>query len=86
MVVEKICKALWIKYSESNVPPRTHNLILLLSFTPIKLDDETNEFLLNLNRFNLEGRYPDYLTKLRNIFNKEFTSNIIKKTNNKENG
>lgn len=27
LVIEKICKALWIKYNEGNVPPRTHNLI-----------------------------------------------------------
>ncbi|NQU81775.1 MAG: HEPN domain-containing protein [Bacteroidetes bacterium] len=27
LVIEKLCKSLWIKYNQENVPPRTHNLI-----------------------------------------------------------
>jgi HEPN domain-containing protein len=82
LVIEKICKALWIKHNDGNVPPRTHNLIHLLSTTPIVLDDDRSEFILRLNRFQLEGRYPDYLTKMRNICNEAFTSQIIDETNN----
>ena len=82
LVIEKICKALWINHNETNVPPRTHNLIYLLSATPITLDDEKSEFLLNLNRFQLEGRYPDYLTKMHNICNKQFTTSILDTTQN----
>lgn len=81
LVIEKICKALWIKHNEGNVPPRTHNLIHLLSTTPIKLDDERSEFMLSLNRFQLEGRYPDYLTKMHDICNKVFTADMIDETN-----
>jgi HEPN domain-containing protein len=81
LVIEKICKALWIKYNDGNVPPRTHNLIHLLSTTPIKLDDDRSEFMLNLNRFQLEGRYPDYLAKMHNICNESFTADMIDKTN-----
>ncbi|MBN2683436.1 MAG: HEPN domain-containing protein [Bacteroidales bacterium] len=81
LVIEKICKALWIKSNEGNVPPRTHNLNYLISATPIKLNDEMSEFLLSLNRFQLEGRYPDYLTKLNNICNKSFTNAMIDETN-----
>ncbi len=82
LVIEKICKALWISHNETNVPPRTHNLIYLLSTTPITLDDEKSEFLLNLNRFQLEGRYPDYLTKMHNICNEQFTASILETTQN----
>jgi HEPN domain-containing protein len=81
LVIEKICKALWIKHNEGNVPPRTHNLIHLISTTPIIVDDNKSEFMLRLNRFQLEGRYPDYLTKMRNICNQSFTSEIIEETN-----
>lgn len=81
LVIEKTCKALWIKHNDGNVPPRTHNLIHLLSNTPIKLDDERSEFMLSLNRFQLEGRYPDYLTKMHNICNELFTTEMIDKTN-----
>ena len=27
LVIEKLCKSLWIKYNTDNIPPRTHNLI-----------------------------------------------------------
>jgi HEPN domain-containing protein len=80
LVIEKICKALWIKHNEGNVPPRTHNLIHLLSTTPIELSDDKSEFMLSLNRFQLEGRYPDYLTKMNNICNEPFTTTMINET------
>jgi HEPN domain-containing protein len=77
LVIEKICKAIWIKSNDQNVPPRTHNLIFLLSETPISLTEDRSEFLLNLNRFQLEGRYPDYLTKMHDICNEQFTKSIL---------
>jgi HEPN domain-containing protein len=81
LVIEKLCKSLWIKFNEENVPPRTHNLIHLLTSTPIELTDERSEFMLGLNRFQLEGRYPDYLTKLHNICNEQFTISMLDTTN-----
>jgi HEPN domain-containing protein len=81
LVIEKLCKSLWIKYNDGNVPPRTHNLIHLLSSTPIDLSDERSELMLSLNRFQLEGRYPDYLTKLHKICNKQFTVSMLDSTN-----
>ncbi|MDT3740886.1 MAG: HEPN domain-containing protein [Candidatus Kapabacteria bacterium] len=81
LVVEKICKALWIKFNIDNVPPRSHNLIYLLSQTPIDIPQNLSEFMLNLNRFQLEGRYPDYMTKMHNICNEVFTNSILKSTN-----
>ena len=81
LVIEKLCKSLWIKYNQENVPPRTHNLIHLLSSTPIELTDDRSEFMLSLNRFQLEGRYPDYLTKMQNICNEQFTKSMLDSTN-----
>lgn len=82
LVIEKICKAIWIKYNDGNVPPRTHNVIHLLSVTPVELDDGRSEFMLSLNRFQLEGRYPDYLTKMHIICNETFTKSMIETTYN----
>lgn len=81
LVIEKLCKALWIKFNSENIPPKTHNLIHLLSATPIGLTDEISEFLLNLNRFQLEGRYPDYLIKMHQICNEHFTRSMLESTN-----
>jgi HEPN domain-containing protein len=81
LVIEKLCKSVWIKYNEENVPPRTHNLIHLLSATPIQLTDDWSQFILSLNRFQLEGRYPDCLTKMHNICNEQFTRSMLETTN-----
>ncbi|MFA6922736.1 MAG: HEPN domain-containing protein [Bacteroidales bacterium] len=81
LVIEKICKSIWIKHNKENIPPRTHNLLHLLASTPVELPDEISEFLLYLNRFQIEGRYPEYITKIRNICNKRFTKDLINKTN-----
>jgi hypothetical protein len=51
-----------------------------LSFTPIIVEDEKKEFMPSLNRFQLEGRYPDYLTKMHNLCNKTFTLQTLSKT------
>ena len=80
LVIEKLCKAIWIKHNQNNIPPKTHNLMFLLSQTPLKLSDEQNEFLLNLNRFQLEGRYPEYISSMSNICNDIFTKEMIDKT------
>ena len=81
LVIEKICKAIWINDNLENVPPKTHNLILLLSKTKYELSEDTAEFLLNLNRFQLEGRYPDYVNKIQSICNENFTNDLLSKIN-----
>jgi HEPN domain-containing protein len=81
LVIEKLCKALWIKHKDGNVPPRTHNLIHIISNTPTELPEDISEFLLSLNRFQLEGRYPEYLTEMYNICNEQFTTKMLNETN-----
>jgi HEPN domain-containing protein len=81
LVIEKLSKSLWIKHNVDNVPPRTHNLIHLLSATPISLTENQSEFLLTLNRFQLEGRYPEYMNKMHNICNEQFTQSMLNSVN-----
>lgn len=80
LVIEKICKASWIKDNQSNIPPRTHNLIYIISQTEVELDNTQTEFLLSLNRFQIEGRYPDYVSQLYKICDEKFTKEIINET------
>ena len=75
--IEKLCKAIWIRDNNLNVPPKTHNLIFILSQTKIEPTENQSELLLNLNRFQLEGRYPDYLNQLHQLCSKEFSKRII---------
>ena len=81
LVIEKLCKAIWIKHNEMNVPPKTHNLLHIISQTPVILSDAQSEFMLNLNRFQLEGRYPEYISQMRNICNEAFTRTMIENVN-----
>ena len=60
--IEKLCKALWISTNEGNAPPRTHNLNRLLAETDVDIPDDYAVLLTELNRFQLEGRYPDYVS------------------------
>ncbi len=76
LVIEKLCKACWIKLNESNVPPRIHNLVFLIKQTPLEISESHMELMLNLNRFQLEGRYPEYVSSLYKVCDAPFTSNF----------
>lgn len=75
--LEKILKAHFVKDNEENVPPRTHNLIYLYQKTHLKLSEEDTDFLQIMNTFQLEGRYPDYLSFLHRTTLKEQAFTII---------
>ena len=60
LVLEKLCKAHWVKDNIGNTPPKIHNLINLIAKTNAKLPKTDKDFLSILNQFQLEGRYPDY--------------------------
>jgi len=47
-----------------------------------ELKKDKSGFMLHLNRFRLEGRYPDYLTKMHSICDESFTDKMIDETNN----
>ena len=60
-----------------NHPPRIHNLEKILRQTTIELNQEEWDLLVNMNRFNLEGRYPDYRDLLYKECSKEFTEQLF---------
>ena len=73
LVLEKLSKALWVKNNEENIPPKTHNLIVLLKQANVDLGEEKMNFLVNYNNFQLSARYPDYLNEIYNVCTKQFT-------------
>jgi HEPN domain-containing protein len=81
LVLEKYSKAIWIRDNATNIPPKTHNLNHLLSQTTLALTDEQMEFLLEVNRFQIEGRYPEYITFMNELCNHDFTSEKITQIN-----
>ena len=47
----------------------------------IKKEEHRSEFLLKLNRFQLEGRYPDHISNIQTISDESFTSGMIEEIN-----
>jgi HEPN domain-containing protein len=79
LALEKTIKALWVKFNAENFPPRIHNLVKLIGETPVLLSENQLIFLNDLNRFQLEGRYPDYTGKIYLECTPEFTLNMLEK-------
>lgn len=77
LTLEKLCKAHWVKDNQNNIPPRTHNLVRLVSETTLELSEEQLLFLEEYNDFQLEGRYPDYLFEVHKRCNFVFTNELI---------
>ncbi len=56
--LEKALKSLVVKATRQ-YPPRIHNPILLTKEAKIELSTENQEFMADMNRFCLHGRYPE---------------------------
>ena len=74
LVLEKLCKALWIKHKQAKDYPYTHNLTRLLRETKLSITDEQKIFYEDMNKFQAEGRYPETLSTIEktttlNIYN-----------------
>jgi HEPN domain-containing protein len=74
---EKLCKALWVKNNTGNTPPKIHNLVKILNEAKIQYSTDQMDFMLILNNFQLEGRYPDYLDKLYKTYKSKKTADIL---------
>lgn len=75
LAIEKFLKANWVKDNIDNTPPRIHDLQSIYSQTDIELPTELVDFLDTVNRWNLEGRYPDYRFSLYKLASKEYVEN-----------
>jgi len=66
LVLEKLCKALWMKNKKSIDYPYTHNLTRLLKEINATLTNEQVQFYSDMNLFQAKGRYPDTLHAIEN--------------------
>ena len=74
LVIEKTLKALWVRDNGNNIPPKVHNLLKLTESININLSDEQKIFLMNINDFNIEARYPDYKFSFHKKCTRKFTN------------
>lgn len=77
LAIEKFLKANWVMDNTDNTPPRIHDLQSLFSQTDIELPVELIDFLDTVNRWNLEGRYPDYRFSLYKLATKDYIEKHI---------
>lgn len=81
LVLEKWCKAHWVKDNENNTPPKTHNLVKLVSETSLNLNEQTINFLREFNDFQLESRYPDYLFEINKRCTADYSKLLLNEVN-----
>ncbi len=72
LVLEKVLKALWLREHYPEPHPRIHNLAKLAEKIPLALSDEQKIYLLKVNDFYLQGRYPEEKSEFYKICTLEF--------------
>ena len=76
LTIEKALKAHYVK-ANKKLAPKTHKLIYLLESNELILDDTKKQFLTILQKYQLEGRYPEYEISKPD---KEEAQNYLKET------
>ncbi len=79
LYLEKIAKALWVKSNAENAPPKTHNLLKLINESNLDLSVEDKAFLIKLNQYQIESRYPEDIDNLYKITDFKLTSEYFDK-------
>lgn len=79
MCLEKALKALY-QEKKDEVPPKTHNLILLLTKLDIKPGKDIVKTLTLLSEANISTRYPESLEVLQRNYTETVTKELLAKS------
>jgi HEPN domain-containing protein len=79
MSVEKALKSLFVKQL-GEVPPKTHNLLYLLSKIEVRPEQELEKFITRLNTASIATRYPEDLARLQAVYTAEITIGMIRQS------
>lgn len=77
LVVEKLLKAHFVKDNANDIPPKTHNLLLLIEQTALSPSIDQMRLLSRVNQFQLDGRYPDYKLNMYKIATEVYTQDLL---------
>ena len=77
LVLEKLLKAHFVQDNLSDFPPRTHNLLLLISQTSLLPSSDQLRLLSQMNQFQIDARYPDYKMTMFQIATESYTRNLL---------
>jgi HEPN domain-containing protein len=79
LALEKALKGLYVQYIEET-PPKLHDLVKIAKASSLPISDLDLRFLSEMNRFNIEARYPEYKNNMKLIATMEFTQAKLIKT------
>nr|WP_262903463.1 HEPN domain-containing protein [Hymenobacter psoromatis] len=77
LVIEKLSKAHWVKDNADDIPQRTHNIIKLWQATQLQPTPDQQGLAVELNKYQLEGRYPEYVRQLRTQTTAAYTTQLF---------
>jgi HEPN domain-containing protein len=77
--LEKLAKAIWVKENQANFPPRIHELKYILTDTSLLLYQEQAKFVDDLQKYQIEVRYPDYKQYIKKYTYKPYVEDMISK-------
>lgn len=78
LTLEKLVKAHWVTDNISNYPPKIHNLNKIVAQTKLMLTEGELAFCADMNKFQIEGRYPDFVSGLKKRLTGKTTTNYLK--------
>jgi HEPN domain-containing protein len=79
LAVEKSLKGLFVQ-NLAETPPKVHDLVKLAKMAGLSISDNDLRFLNQMNRFNIEARYPEYKNNIKEIATSKFTLEKLNKT------
>ncbi|GAA4348897.1 hypothetical protein GCM10023185_05240 [Hymenobacter saemangeumensis] len=80
LTIEKLSKAHWVKDNVDDYPPRIHNLARVLAATAVVLTPDQEVLIAELNRFQMDGRYPDYQRMVYGVATESYTRQLLDDT------
>lgn len=78
LAIEKILKAIVIEITDDHAP-RTHDLLYLTGLAKLDLTKAQENFMIEIGRFNIEGRYPEEKYEIGKTLDRESTAQFLTK-------
>lgn len=73
LIIEKLLKAVFVSNpANPDLPPRSHDLLLLSEKAGMQLSDEYKKLLALITTFNIQARYADYTNNFRAVCTKSY--------------
>lgn len=78
LAIEKLLKSQVIEITDDHAP-RTHDLLYLVGLAKIDLSKGQEKFLVEIGKFNVEGRYPEEKFAIGKLLDRETTIQYLSK-------